>query len=521
VKLSVERNPGSVVVLDITADDDEFAVAMNAAVRKVSKDAQVPGFRKGKAPRATVERMYGREVFVREAADEIMEKLYREALKQEDLTPVGEPDVEIKELEPISFKVTVPVYPVLELGDYTSVRVESVDAAVTDGEIEDVIERLQRTQSPWVDPADTRSPHDGDQVTVDYEVTDGERAFQEPVVDALFVLGETNLLAPLKNKIETMTVGETESFDIPFDDDDETADPSIRGLTLTYKVTLKSLKEREILPLDDEFAKTVADADSMDELRDQIREDIHQGKTSDGRTKVLNQVIEEMGAVSTLDLPEAMIHDELHHQLEHLKQDLARNNTPWEGYLAMQGKTETSLHDELWPESERRLRSSMLMQEVAKKEEIEITDEDLDAEVEKLIGANPGISAGEEAEAQAQRMRDIYKSDYFRNMLRNELFERKLTDRIIDIATDGRGAVLNAYVAPEPTVDDESEYDVIEVEGEIASDTDAFDDTDPSAVVAQAETSETSEPSDESTPEPKARDVQADADESVATDDTK
>jgi len=486
VKLSVERNPGSVVVLDIAADDDEFAAAMNVAYRKVSKDAQVPGFRKGKAPRATIERMYGRDVFVREAADEIMEKLYRQALKQEDLTPVSDPEVEIKELEPIHFAVTFAVYPELVLGDYSSVRVDPIDAAVSESEIDDVIDRLQRTQSPWVDPREARKPHDGDQVTVSYEVNEGDVAFQEPIEDAVFVLGETNLLGPLKDKLESMNVGDTESFDISFDEDDESADPTIRGKTLTYTVTLNSLKERDILTLDDEFAHTVADAASMDELREQIREDIHQGKTSDSRTTVLNQIIEEMGAVSTLDLPESMIHEEVHHQLEHLKQDLARNGTPFEGYLAMQGKTEESLHDELWPESEKRLRSSMLLQEIAKKEEIEVSDEDLDAEVEKLVGANPGLAGGDEADAQAQRMRDIYKSDYFRNMLRNELFERTLTDRLIEIATEGRGAVLNAYVAPEPALEDEAGNEIIDIDGAVTSGSENASTSDSEETVTEA-----------------------------------
>ncbi|MGB3307484.1 MAG: trigger factor [Thermomicrobiales bacterium] len=504
MKLSVERNPGSIAVLDITADDDEFAQAMKVAYRKVSKDAQVPGFRKGKAPRHIIERMYGHDVFVREAADEIMEKLYRDALKQEDLTPVGDPEVEIKELEPINFVVTVPVYPELTLGDYAGVRVEPEDASVEESEVQEVIDRLQLSQSPWADPKEPRPAKDGDQVTVDYEVKEGDTAFQEPVTDAVFVLGETNLLAPLREKIESMQVGETETFDIPFAEDDESVDPTVRGKTLTYTVTLKSIKERDILPLDDEFAKTVADAESMDDLRQQIRDDIHQGKTNDARTKVLNQIIEEMGKVSTLDLPEAMIHDEVHHQLEHLKQDLARNGTPFEGYLAMQGKTEESLHDELWPESEKRLRNSMLMQEVAKQESIEVSDEDLDAEVERLIGANSGLAAAgddDEANAQIQRMRDIYKSDYFRDMLRNELFERKLTDRLIEIATEGRGAVVNGYVAPEPS-DDEAASGVIDVEGEVA------DNKETATEAAEAAADHTfAEAAGEAEPEPSAEEA--------------
>src|SRR5918994_7484829 len=170
VKLAVERKPASLVVLDIIAEDDEFTQAMDRAYRKVSRDIQLPGFRKGRAPRVMIERAYGREVFLQEAADTLMERLYREALQQEQLVPVGEPEVEIKEFEPVAFTVTVPVFPTIDPGDYLSVRAEPVDASVDEAEVEEVIERLQRSQSPWVDPAEPRHPRDGDQVTADYEV---------------------------------------------------------------------------------------------------------------------------------------------------------------------------------------------------------------------------------------------------------------------------------------------------------------------------------------------------------------
>jgi trigger factor len=486
VKLNVERKPASLVVFDITADDDEFAEAMTKAVRKVSRDIQLPGFRKGKAPRSMIERSYGREVFLREAADEVMERLYRDALKQEDVTPVGEPSVEIVELEPVNFVVTVPVYPTIEVGDYTSIRVDPVDAAVDDSEVDEVLDRLRKAQSPWVDLREERKPAEGDQVTVDYEVMDGDTPFQDPVVDAVFVLGETNLLTQLREKIEEMNVGDSDTFELVFDEDDETADPSIRGKSLTYSVTLKSVKERDLLPLDDEFAKTVAEAESLEDLRNQVREDIHQGKTAEARTGVLNQIINDMAEQATIDPPEAMIDEEIEHQLNHFKETLARSNTPYEGYLRLQNKTEDDLKEDLRPEAVRRLRTSLLLQELAKRENIEVTDEDIEPEIARMIdvittpptdaeldeieteletldeedlealdeaGAEldelPPVSP-EEAEAQLARMQEFYRSDYFQNMLRSQLFERKLTDRLIEIATEGRGAVLNAWEASSP-----------------------------------------------------------------------
>jgi len=428
------------VTLDITAEQEEFAQAMDRAFRRVSKDIQIPGFRKGKAPRTIIERYYGREIFVQEAADDVMDTLYREALRQENITPVGEPDVEIVALEPVNFKVTVPVYPTIDPGDYTSVRVEPEDASISEDDVNEVLKRLQKSQATWVDPSEPRKPREGDQVTVDYEVKEGDEDFQEPVTDAQFILGETNLLTQLRERIEDMNVGDTETFELAFDENDETADPSIRGKVLTYTVTLKSIKERELAEIDDEFAKNVADAASLEDLKQQIRDDVHQGKTSEARTKVVNEIISKIAEGAEVDPPKVMIDEEVEHQLNHLKQNLAQSGTPYEAYLRAQGKTEDEVKEELRPDAERRLRNSLLLQEIARREEIEVTDEDIEAELDRMLGP---INA--EGEEQQQRLREMYRSDYFKNMIRNDLFERKLTDHLIDIATEGKGAVLNGW----------------------------------------------------------------------------
>jgi trigger factor len=423
---------------------------MSKAIRRVSRDIQIPGFRKGKAPRSMIERYYGRDMFLREAADEVMDSLYRKALEQESITPVGEPSVEINDLEPVSFVVTVPVFPAVDLKDYAGIRVEAVDAAVEDQEVDEVLERLQRSQAEWVEVTESRTPREGDQVTVDYEVTMDGEPFQDPVTDAQFILGETNLLTQLREKLEGMQPGETASFDLAFGEDDETVDPSIRGMSLAYTVTLKSVRERNLPALDDAFAQKVNETATIDELRQQIRDDIHAGKTADGRNSVLNQIIDQMAAQAEIDPPAVMVEEEVEHQLSHLKEDLQRSNTPYEGYLRLQNKTEDELKDELRPEAARRLRNSLFLQEVAKQEGVEVTPEEIDAEIARMAGPTPA-GDDEAATAQAARMAQFYQSDYFRQMLRNELHQRKLSDRLIEIATEGNGAVLNAWIAPEPT----------------------------------------------------------------------
>ncbi|MDQ4099410.1 MAG: trigger factor [Chloroflexota bacterium] len=453
MKLAVERRPASVVVLDITAEDDEFSEAMERAYRKVSRDIQLPGFRKGRAPRVMIERVYGREVFLREASDTLMERLYRDALQQEQLVPVGDPDVEIRELEPVAFTVTVPVFPTIDPGDYLSVRAEPIDASVDDTEVEEVIARLQRSQSPWIDPAEPRSPRDGDQVTVDYEVREGDEPFQEPITDAVFVLGETNLLEPLAARLRELNVGETVVFELSYDEDDETADPGIRGKTLSYTVTLKGLKERDTLPLDDDFAKTVADVETLDDLRARIRDDLHQEKTTTGRTEVVNTIINAMAEGATVEPPEVMIDEEVDHRVNQLKQQLAQSGTAWEAYLRTQDTDEDQVRAELRPEAARRLRNSLVMQEIARREGIEISDEDLSREIDELTSAAGTATPSPEGdnEATMARMREFYQNDYFRNMLRSNLYERRLTDRLIEVGTESRGAVINPWMPPSPT----------------------------------------------------------------------
>lgn len=447
MKLTTERKPGSIIELNITADDAEFQEAVDNAITQQAKNVQIPGFRKGKAPRHMVERFYGgREVFAQDAAEKLMDKLYQKALKDEDINPVGDPELTSMEMEPtLTFVVAVPVYPEIELGDYKAVRVDSVDAAVSDDEIEKVLLRLQRQQGTWKD-VEGRKPVEGDQVTISYTVLEGEEEFQAPVEDAVWVLGETNLLEQLRERIEDLTPGETGEFELFFEEDDESADPNIRGKQLKYSVTLSGVKERETPELTDELAKEVAGAESVAELREQIRQDIHQGKTGDGRNEVLNKIVDTVAETTTIDLPTAMVDEEVEHQLSHRKEELKRQGISWDQMLMISGRSEEEMKDDLRPEAERRLRNTMILQEIAKQEGVEVTDADVDAEIDSIAG--PDLNPDEndtEAVERARRMREVYNGDYFRNVLKNDLYERNLTNRIIEIATEGKGAVLNGW----------------------------------------------------------------------------
>jgi trigger factor len=483
VKLTIERLPESRVQLEITAEEAETAAAMDRAARKVGNQITLPGFRKGKAPRAMIERVYGPDIFTEEANRYLMSDLYRKAIEQEDLTPLGDPEVEITSTEPLSYKVTVAVYPTVDPGDYTAVRIEPIDASVDDAAVDELIETLRKAHSPWVDPeseglavgADleltpkTRTPKEGDQVTIDYSVQeDGEDA-EEPVTDAVFVLGESGLLGAVEDAIKGLRVGESAGFSVTFAEDDESVDQSVRGKTLAYNVTLKGLKERDLLPLDDEFAKTVGEAETLEELRNSLRDELHQRRTAEARAQALNQIIGKIAEGAGLELPAPMVDDAVENDVRRMRMNLAQQGVSLESYLRSMQATEEDLREELRPAAAERLRNSLLLRAIAEKEAIAVDEAELDAAVARMAAAAANSSQPEQAAQFAA-------SDYVRTMLQNEMFDRQLTDRLIELATEGKGAVINAWVAPEPaeaeeiTPAGEAEETVAEAAAEPAAD---------------------------------------------------
>ncbi|HEY8446778.1 MAG TPA: trigger factor [Thermomicrobiales bacterium] len=445
MKVTVERLPASQVLLDIAADEDEFNEAVEKAARRLAREAVIPGFRKGKVPRHILERLVGREVFVEEANRSLMDDLYRRALQQEELIPVGDPDVEFVQAEPLAFKVTVPVYPDVDPGAYRDVRIEPVDASIDEAKVDEVIERLRVSQSPWVDPAEPRTPREGDQVTVDITITEGEEEFQPPLENGVFVLGEDQLLEELRTAIEGLKVGESTSVEISYPEEGENApNDRRRGKTLTYTITLKELKERDLLPLDDDFAKTYANADSLEALRERVRANLHAERTREARAEAINQIVDKMVEGATVEIPQAMIEDALDEEIEQLRQRLSYRRISLEAYLRSTNQTEAELRDELREGVERRLRTTLVLREIAEREGIEVAESDVESEIDEL-------TAGAD-EAQRDQLRALYRADrQFRSAVRNELFDRRLTDRLIEIATEGRGPVVNGWEPPAET----------------------------------------------------------------------
>ncbi len=432
MKVTIERLPQSSVRLDIAADPEEFQRAFERAFRRINQQVAIPGFRPGRAPRVLVERRVGRELIVHEAHHELMDQLYRQALEQEELVPVSEPVVEVYQNEPLAFRVEVQVYPKVELNDYRSIRVEPREVEVTAEEIDQVLEDLRKSQSVWVEPEHPRPPRDGDQVTIDLQAYHGAEPFQAPLVGVPFVLGESALFPQIEEAIRNLNPGESAEFEIAFAEDDERVNPDLRGKTLHYTVTLREVKEREVPELDDEFARSVGDFQSLDELRERARKDLLRQKALVAQSEVVNEAVERLTELASVEVPPAMVERQVELQIDRLRQDLRQQGSSLEEYLRLSQKSLDELKLELRPDAEERLQQFLVLEAFARAEGIEVSEADLEAEIERL-------SAGSE---NPEQMRAIYGSPYVRELLEDELQKRRVTERLIEIVTEGRGAVL-------------------------------------------------------------------------------
>ncbi|MCA9859589.1 MAG: trigger factor [Thermomicrobiales bacterium] len=470
MKVTIERIPESQVRLDIAADPDEQNEAIEKAYRRVAREVVIPGFRKGKAPRSMIERYFGREMVVEEANRKLLDDLYRKAIEQEDLVPVGDPELESIEPEPLQFTVTVPVYPAVDPGNYLDVRVDPADASLEEDAVDEVLEALRTQQSPWVDPAEERTAQDGDQITVDIAITENGEEFQPPTEDATFELGETTFLAELVDLVKTLKAGESGSADITFAEDRVDAGDPRTGKTLTYTLNLTGIKQRDLLPLDDEFAKTYASAENLDEVRDRIRTNLHIEKTRETRTEVVNSIVEKIVEGATLELPAPMIEEQIDRQVQRAQRELSMQGVPWEGFLRQIGQTEDEWRESVRENAAETLTSSLVLREIAEKEGIEVSENDLIAEIEQMV-------AQSDQAQQAQTRQAYLSNEYLRNVIRNELYDQKLTQRLIDIATEGGDVVLNGYVAPEGVELEVDEAAETAADDAVTADTESLDST--------------------------------------------
>ena len=411
---------------------------MDRAYRKLVKRIDVPGFRKGKTPRAMLERHIGRERLLQEAIDLLVPEAYNQALEENEIDAIDQPQIEMTGSEPLSFKATVPVRPTIDLGDYKALRVPLDLVEVDEKDVEQSVDELRRRYAVH-EPVD-RPVAVGDIIRASVRmVVDEREVYNDEDAELHLREGQTIMLEGLVEALVGAKKGEPLEVGLEMPED---GGGQLAGKTVNVSVTVKEIKDETLPELDDEFAQSVGEGfATLLELRDRLRNDIKERleaqATEAYREKVIGKLVDAAG---TIEFPPVMVDREV----DRLIREQARNSgVEVKRYLELVKQTPEQIGEEVGPAAAERVRRSLALAELADAEGIEIGDAEIDAEINNIIQQATGGS-----EEQAERYRRLFDSEEARASLGNSLLTRRTLDRLVDIASDGAGASAGSAEKP-------------------------------------------------------------------------
>lgn len=438
MKVTKEKIPESQIVLTIEVPQERLQGALDSAYRKLARRARIPGFRPGKAPRAIIERHYGRDAVMDEALDKLVPEVYREAVEGDgDIEPIDLPRLQVETVEPLVVKATIPVKPTVVLGDYRSVRLPREPVAVPAEQVDEVIQDLRRRYAT-LEPTD-RPAQWNDVVRADLHAWVGSRTLVDEE-DAEFRLAEGRIvsLPGFAEHVLGASKGSVLEFDLPVPED--IPDERIAGQRCRYRVAVKEVKQEVLPELNDDFAREVGEGfPSLQALRERVEADILRGEEERAERDYHARVLDEVVKGATVEFPPVLVERELERLIhDHLGPRSSRSS--FEQYLRQIGKTEEEFIAELRPVAEERVRRSLVLTAVAEAEHLSVEDAEVDAEIERMAAAGP----------QADEFRELFASGSGRSAVRRSMLTRKSLERLAAIASGETG------VEPGPQRNDES-----------------------------------------------------------------
>ena len=380
---SCEKLEKSMVALTIEVDAAAFEAAVEKAYQKMRRKISIPGFRPGKAPRKMIERMYGAEVFFEEAINIAFPEAYEAAVEQEKLQVIGYPAVEmVGEVtkDGFTFKATAPVYPEVTLGEYKGLKAEKPEVKVTAADVEERLKQLADRNTRLVSVE--REAKSGDTAVIDFEgFKDGVPFEGGKGTNHSLELGSGSFVPGFEDQVIGMKAGEEKDIDITFP---ENYHADLAGKSVVFKVKVHEVKEKEVPAMDDEFAKDVSEFDTLKELKADLKKKITEERQKEADRAFENTLMEQVAEKITADIPDAMVEAQARQFVDNFKMQIAQSGIPYDQYLKMTGMSEDKLLEDAREPALRQVRVDLAVAAIIKAEDIQVTDEDVEAEYQKL-----------------------------------------------------------------------------------------------------------------------------------------
>jgi len=383
-----EKLEGNTGVLTVEVSAEKVNEGLTAAFNKVVKTVNVPGFRKGKMPRPMFEKRFGVESLYQDALDILLPEAYGNAIDETGIDPIDRPDIDIEQMEKgkeLIFKATVQVKPEVTLGDYKGLEVEDFDATVTDEDVAKELETLQSRQAELV-VKEEGTAELGDTVVLDFEgFVDGEAFEGGTAENHSLELGSGSFIPGFEEQLVGLATGESKDVEVSFPEEYHAAE--LAGKPAVFKVTLHEIKGKELPALDDEFAKDVDDeVETLDALKEKIRTRLEDSKKHEAEHHLRDSLVEKAAENAQVEIPEVMVTSEVNRMLQEFEQRLQMQGMNLELYFQFSGQDENALREQMKEEAVNRVRVALTLEAIVKAENIEATDEDVNAELEKMAG---------------------------------------------------------------------------------------------------------------------------------------
>ncbi len=385
MKAVFEKKEKNTVHFNMEISSQDFEKAVQEAYLKSRGRFNIPGFRKGKVPRKIIEMNFGEEVFFEDAINKILPEAYSQAIDQLELEPVDSPEVDVETIEkdqPVKVKFSVDVKPEVKLGDYNNIELEKVDYSVTDEMISAKLDEDRDMNSRMIDASD-REVEEGDIVTIDFAgYLDGEAFEGGSAQGQTLEIGKGQFIPGFEEGLIGKKKDEEVKLDVTFPQDYH--EETLKGKPVVFEVKINEIKTKELPDLDDEFAKDISEFDTLDEYKESIRESLEESLKNQEKIETENRIVDKLVEISEVDIPEGMIESQIESEIKDFEYRIKQQGFEMDQYLELTGTSKEDLELNFRPMAEKRVKADLVLEALAKAENIEASEEDLDAELEKL-----------------------------------------------------------------------------------------------------------------------------------------
>lgn len=393
MSVQVENLEKNMAKLTIEVSADELEKAIDAAYQKQKGQISIQGFRKGKVPRAMIEKIYGAEVFYEDAANTLMQQTYPSAVDESGIDIVSRPTVDVVQIEkgkPFIYTAEVAVKPEVTLGKYMGITVTKIDTSVSDEDVDAELEK-ERDNNARIITVTDRPVVDGDTAVVDFEgfvdgvAFEGGKGENHPLV-----IGSHTFIDNFEEQLIGKNTGDDVEVSVTFPEQYQAAE--LAGKPAVFKVKINEVKTKELPELDDEFAQDVSEFDTLAEYRESLKKKLEEQKENEAKKTKEDEALQKIIDKSKMELPDAMVDTQCESMVDEFAQRIAQSGLSMEQYLQFSGMTVDGLMEQVRPEAIQRIQTSLVLEKIAEEEKIEVSEEDLSEEIEKMA-AGYGLEA--------------------------------------------------------------------------------------------------------------------------------